>query len=57
MHSRRVRRWVTRTVLAAVLGVAAVGLHQAGLGRIVGNVLQGIDVTWGVASRNTGDAP
>ena len=46
MNRRRVRRWVTRAVLAAVFGVAAVGLHQAGLTRMVGDVVSGIDIIW-----------
>ena len=48
MNRRRVRRWASRIVLAAVFGAAAIGLHQAGWTRIASDVLWSTDVVWTV---------
>jgi hypothetical protein len=48
MHRRRVRRWATRVVLAAVFGAAAIGAWQAGPRMLMSDVVWGIDVVWGV---------
>jgi hypothetical protein len=57
MHRRRVRRWATRAVLAAVFGAAALGAYQAGLNRIMSDVIWVQDVIWVVPPGGSGGGP